>query len=178
MKKILIALLPIFLIVACSSEKLDREKALKLLQENYKSQSATYNVFTSDPTYAKRMLDAGLESDGLLKVQRTQNLTNAGEPLITFTEKGKPYLVPQTEEDKKDHIQRVKIADEAIEDVTGIQEVEGGKKVVVEYTTSYKNTTPFAKLSKLKLDAKESHKATFVLYDDGWRIEREAQLTD
>lgn len=172
MKKILIALLPIFLIVACSSEKLDRERALQLLQENHKSQSATYNIFTSDPTYAKRMLDAGLESDGLLKVQRTQNLNEAGQPLITFTEKGKAYLVRQTEEDKKDNVQRVKIADEAIEEVTGIQEVEGEKKAVVEYTTTYKNATPFAKLSKLKLDGKESHKSTFVLYDDGWRLEK------
>ena len=171
MKKILIALLPIYLIVACSSEKLDREKALKLLQKNHKSQSATYNIFISDPTYAKRMLDAGLEIDGLLKVKRTQNSNDAGQPLITFTEKGKPYLVPQTEEDKNDNVQRVKIADEAIEEVTGIQEVEGSKKAVVEYTISYKNITPFAKLSKLKLDGKEKHQANFALYDDGWRLE-------
>ncbi|WP_374163817.1 hypothetical protein [Arcticibacter sp. MXS-1] len=171
MKKILTCLLPIFLIVSCSSEKLDREKALKLLKENHQSQPATYNIFVSDPTYAKRMLDAGLESDGLLTVQRTQNLSDAGKPLITFTEKGKTYLVPQTEEDKKYNIQRVKIADEAIEEVTGIQMLDGDKKAVVEYTTSYTNVTPFARLSKKKLDEKESHKADFVLYDDGWREE-------
>lgn len=117
------------------------------------------------------MLDAGLESEGLLTVQGTQNLGDAGKPLITFTEKGKAYLVPQTEEDKKDNIQRVKIADEAVEEVTGIQMLDGDKKAVVEYTTSYTNVTPFAKLSKRKLDGTESHKADFVLNDDGWRIE-------
>lgn len=171
MKKILTCLLPIFLIVSCSSEKLDREKALKLLEKNRSSQAATYNIFVSDPTDAKRMLDAGLESDGLLTVQRTQNLSDAGKPLITFTEKGRAYLVPQAEEDKKDNIQRVKIADETIEEVTGIQMLDGDKKAVVEYTTSYTNLTPFAKLSKRKLDEKENHKANFVLYDDGWREE-------
>ncbi|WP_207428928.1 hypothetical protein [Pedobacter sp. SYSU D00535] len=172
MKNILTCLLPIFIIVSCSSEKLDREKALKLLQESHQSQSATYNIFVSDPMYAKRMLDAGLESEGLLTVQRTQSLGDAGKPLITFTERGKTYLVPQTEEDKKDNIQRVKIADEAIEEVTGIQMSDGDKKAVVEYTTSYKNVTPFAKLSKRKLDEKGSHKANFVLYDDGWRMQK------
>ena len=172
MKKILTYLLPIFLIVSCSSEKLDRDKALKLLQESHQSQSATYNIFVSDPTYAKRMLDAGLESEGLLTVQRMQTLGDAGKPLITFTERGKAFLVPQTEEDKKDNIQRVKIADETVEEVTGIQMLDGDKKAVVEYTTSYKNVTPFAKLSKRKLDEKENQKADFVLYDDGWRVKR------
>lgn len=170
MKKILTCLLPIFLIVSCSSEKLDREKARKLLQESHQSQSVTYNIFVSDPTYAKRMLDAGLESEGLLTVQRTQNLGDAGKPLISFTEKGKAYLLPQTEEDKKDNIQRVKIADETVEEVMGIQMLDGDKKAVVEYTTSYTNVTPYAKLSKRKLDEKGSHKANFILYDDGWRI--------
>lgn len=144
---------------------------MKLLKENHQSQPATYNIFVSDPTYAKRMLDAGLETEGLLTVQRTQNLDDAGKPLITFTEKGNAYLVPQTEKDKKDNIQRVKIADQAIGEVTGIHMLDGDKKAVVEYTTSYKNVTPFAKLSKRKLDEKENRKADFVLYDDGWRIE-------
>ncbi|MFD2163025.1 hypothetical protein ACFSJU_11530 [Paradesertivirga mongoliensis] len=172
MKDALTYLLPILLIVSCSSEKLDREKALKLLQENHQSQPATYKIFVSDPAYAKRMLDAGLESDGLLTVQRTQDFSDSGKPLISFTEKGEAYMVSQTEEDKKDNIQRVKIADQAIEEVTGIQMLDGDKKAVVEYTTSYRNVTPFAKLSKRKFDEKENHKADFLLYDDGWRVEQ------
>jgi hypothetical protein len=170
MKKTCVFYLLITLFTACSSNKLDREKALQLLREQkLYPKTATYNIFISDPIYAKRMLDAGLEEKGLVKIQRTQRLSEAGQSIISFTEKAKPYLEPQTDEDKHDNIQRVKIAVETVAEVTGIQTLDE-KHAVVEYNTTYKNITPFSGLSKLKLDEKTAHKTNFSLYDDGWRV--------
>ena len=171
MKKIMNLFMAVVLFAACSSDKLDRDKALQLIQEKkLYPKVISYNVFTADPVYARRMLDAGLESSGLLTVQRTQKLMDAGKPLITFTDKAKPYLLPPSEENRKDNIQLIKIADEELEDIIGVQLLDGEKHAVVEYKTSYKNITPFSPLSKLKLNEKNSHKAYFSLYDDGWRL--------
>lgn len=122
------------------------------------------------------MIDAGLEDDGLLTVKRTQKLTEVGEPLIIFREKSHPYLITQTEEDRADRIQRVKIADEVIDQVTGIKMLEGGSRAIVEYNISFKNVSPFAKLSKKDLKNSEARKVSFSLYDDGWRIEDKSSV--
>jgi hypothetical protein len=170
MKRILSLYIAIF--AACSSDQLDRDKALKIIQdEKLYPKVISYNVFIADPVYARRMLDAGLESSGLLTVQRTQKLMDLGKPLITFTDKAKPYLLPTSDKDRKDHIQLVKIADEELKKITGVQLLDGEKRAVVEYTTFYKNITPFSPLSRLKLNEKDTHKAYFLLYDDGWRLE-------
>lgn len=161
----------VVLFAACSSDKLDRDKALQLIQEKkLYPKVISYNVFTADPIYARRMLDAGLESSGLLTVQRTQKLIDVGKPIIAFTDKAKPYLLPTPEEDREDNIQLIKIADEELEDIIGVQLLDGDKQAVVEYKTSYKNITPFSTLSRLRLNEKNIHKAYFSLYDDGWRV--------
>jgi len=113
----------------------------------------------------------GLENEGLVVVQKTQSLKDVGKPLVSFTEKAKPYLLPLSAKDKELDVQKVKIAEEVIEDVTGVQMLEGDKKAVVEYTTTYKNATPFSKVHQLDVNGKKTHKANFVLYDDGWRLE-------
>lgn len=172
MKNILNLLTAAIFLISCNSgEKLDRETAFMLLQDNNVFPKAiTYNIFTTDPNFAKRMIDAGLEDSGLLTVQRTQKLDDVGKPLISFTQKAEPYLIPQTKEDRDDKIQRVKIADEVLQEVTGIQVKDGGKQATVEFKTAFENITPFSVLSKSELDKEKTKKANFVLYDDGWRI--------
>jgi len=162
----------VILLTACSSNELDRAKALQLIREKkIYPKIITYEVYTADPIYARRAMEAGLENFGMLTVQRTQKLMDIGKPLISFTDKANPYLLNTSEEDRKSAIQLVKIADQQLEDVTGLQLLEDEKHAVVEYQTSYKNITPFSVLSTLKLNQKESHKAYFSLYDDGWRLE-------
>ena len=93
-----------------------------------------------------------------------------GKPIIAFTDKAKPYLLPQTQEDKESSVWRVKIADEVLEEITGIQLSEGGKNAAVEYRTAYKNITPFSKLAGFSLTERNTQKTRFSLYDDGWRL--------
>jgi len=160
------------LFAACSSKELDRETALRLLREQ-KSSSAVIEkeIYTADPEEARRILDSGLEKEGLLNIQKVQSADDIGKPFISFTEKAKPYLLPVTIEDKKSSVQRVKIAEEEIGEVTGVHMLDGDKRAEVEYTTNFKNITPFASLTEYELDGKETRKAKFALYDDGWRVE-------
>lgn len=171
MKNILNLCLGVLLLTSCSNkEKLNREVALKLLQDSKEyPKTISYNIFVSDQAFAKRMLEAGLEESGVVTVQRTRKLKDVGQPIITFTKKAGPYLFPQSDEEKSDGIQRVKIAEEVLEEVTGIQ-TDDGNKAIVEVKTSFKNISPFSTLSKLKLKTENKGKVNLVLYDDGWRI--------
>lgn len=118
------------------------------------------------------MLDAGLETQGLLTVQRTQKLSDVGKPIIQLSGKAQPYLLPTPEKDKSINVQKVKLAEEELNEVTGIKMMDDGKTAVAEYTTSYKNVTPFSALVNTDFKKEDTHQANFALYDDGWRLER------
>ncbi len=172
MKKILSLCLAALLLAACSNnEKLDRETALRLIEHSKTYPKViSYNIFISDPEFAKRVLDAGLEESGLVLIQRTRKLGEVGQPIISFTAKADPFLLPQSDQDQSDGVQRVKIADEAVEEITGVKMLDGKKKAIAEVKTSYKNISPFSALSKLELNKGKIRKVNFVLYDDGWRL--------
>src|SRR5690606_35016771 len=140
MKSILTLCIAAILLTSCDSkEKLDRETALSILkEENTYPKPLTEDVYIADPVDAKRLLDAGLEDEGLITVQQTQSLNDVGEPLISFTEKAEAYLLPVDDE----KIPQVKIADEVIEEVMGIQMADDGSRAVVEYKTTFTDITP------------------------------------
>lgn len=173
MKKLLSLCIAALLLGACSNnEKLDRETALKLIEDSKTyPRVISYNIFVSDPAYAQRVLDAGLEESGLVVIERTRKIGDIGRPIISFTAKASPYLLPQSDRDKSDGIQRVKIADEAVEEVTGIKILDGDNKAIAEVKTSFQNISPFYSLSKLELNKGKMRKVNFVLYDDGWSTE-------
>jgi hypothetical protein len=158
----------------CSSNKeLSREEALKLIKEGERYPKVIdYDLYLSDPEFAKKAIYAGLEDQGLLTVQRTQKLADIGNPLIGFTDKAKPYLLPTSDEDKMMDIQKVKIADQDLVEVTNIQTMEDGKQAIAEYKTAYKNINGFSALTKTNYKKSANHKAYFMLYDDGWRLEK------
>ena len=173
MKKVIIIFLIASLIGGCNSKKeLSKEEASKIIkQENKYPRVIDYEIYCSDPVYVKKVIDAGLEQQGLVTVQRNQQLKDVGKPLIEFTDKAKPYLLPTSDEDKKTDIQKVKIADEELVDVTNIQTMEDGKKAIAEYTTAYKNISGFSALTKIN-NQSATHKAYFSLFDDGWKLEK------
>jgi hypothetical protein len=162
------------LLAGCQSEeKLSREKAFRLISQEMKFPKVyAYDVFCGDTEHAKKLLDAGMENEGLVSVKRTQKVADIGQPIIEFTEKASPYLLPASAEEKKTNIQKVKIADEDLIEITGIKLENDGKSAVVEYSTGYKNITPFATLVRTDLTKPTTRTAYFALYDDGWRLER------
>lgn len=129
-----------------------------------------YDVYCSDPIHANKLLDEGLEDNGMVTVQKTQKLKDIGNLLIRFTDKAKPYFLPTPNKDKKLDIQKVKIADEVITDVKILETID--QTTTVEYTASYKNITPFATL--LKTDFKESkkHIAHFTWSNRGYVLQQ------
>lgn len=172
-KSILFFTLYSALIAGCTSKELSRKEAFKLLQQGkHYPQLLNYDIYCGDPEHAKKVIDAGLEAQGLLSVQRTQKLGDIGSPLIHFTDKAKAYLLPTPESDRSSNIQKVKLADEELVEVTGIKTGQTGKDAEVEFTTAYKNLTPFSVLVPTNFKNHATRKANFALYDDGWRLEK------
>ncbi len=176
--KLLTILFSALLIFGCASEKtLSREEAFQQLQQDKSyPHEINYDIYCSDPEAAKKVLDAGLETEGLVTVQRTQKLGDVGKPLINFTEKAQSYFLSTTEKDKARYIQKVKIADEDLAEVTNIKTNEPGNKAVVEYTTSYKNVTPFSSLIRINYKEAKTNKAYFSLGEQGWKFEKKPDV--
>lgn len=152
--------------------KLSKDEALQIINKELKyPRVIDYEIFCSDPAHAKNLLDAGLETNGLVTVQKTQKLKDAGSPLVLFSEKAQPYLLPTPEKDKAFDIQKVEIADEEINDVQINPDPENKNKVWVEYTTVYKNVTPFSVLLKKDLTKPVAHKVQFSRTEQGWVVQ-------
>ncbi|MFB5946395.1 hypothetical protein [Albibacterium profundi] len=162
-----LCLLSLFFVSCDSSEKLSKETAMTLLQEQDSyPKPLIEDIYIGDPEDAKRLLDLDLEEEGLVSIQTSQKLSEVGGPLITFTEKAQPYLVESEGNDPK--IQQVKIADEEIVEIVNIQTADDGKSAIVEYRTSFENETPFAGLTRVDLEEENVRTANFVLSDEGW----------
>src|SRR5439155_23300801 len=100
------------LIAGCTSNELSREEAFRLIQQDKQyPRVIDYEINRVDPDQARKVLNAGLEKDGWVTVQRTQKLVDVGKPLIHFTDKAKPYLLPLPEGENPDKVQVVKLAD-------------------------------------------------------------------
>lgn len=176
MKNVLFALFAVCtLLTACSNdnEDLSRDEAMNLLkQQTEYPKVVDYDLFCGDPAFARKVLDAGLEEQGLLTVQHTRKLSEVGTPIIRLLAKSEPYLLPTPEKDKSINIQKVKLAEEELKEVTGIKMMDDNKSAVAEYTTTYKNITPFSSLVNTDFSKEDTHRAYFALYDDGWRLEK------
>ncbi len=180
MKNALLTLFATLILMAgCSDDKreLSREEAMNIIkQETTYPKVIDYDLFCGDPEFAKKVLDAGLETQGLLTVQRTQKLGDVGKPIIQLSGKAQPYLLPTPEKDKSINIQKVKLAEEELKEVTGIKMMEDGKTAVAEYTTTFSNVTPFSELVNTDFKKENTRQATFSLYDDGWRLKKKQDM--
>ena len=133
-----------------------------------------YDIYCSDPNHARKLLIAGLEKDGLVKIQQKQKLIDIGKPLIFFTEKAKLYLLPTPEKDKAIQIQKVKLADADVAEIINIADAEDRKTAVVEYTTVYTNISPFTALVNLDFKVPKKSIIYLSLRDNQWKIEKKA----
>lgn len=157
------------LMFSCSSNELTREQAFEMIKSNY-PKTRDIDIYIADPGFAKRLIDAGLEEEGYVTVQRTQKLADIGEPLVQFTEKSQAFLLPD-ETGSTSSIKKALLVEEDILEVTGIKMLQDNTKAIVEYTTKYTRTSPYIALTKIDPEKTVTRKAYFSLYDDGWRIE-------
>lgn len=169
MKTLYFSLLAAFLFTSCSRLTLNREEAAKVIRSQFNYPKVfEYDIYTADPATARKLLDAGLEAEGLVTIDKTQKLQDVGQPLIHFTEKAKPYLI-RTADSK---VQVVKIADVDLGEITGIQLMEEQKYANVEYIVAYTNISPFAKLINRDLSEKKTSQATLSYFDTGWKYDK------
>lgn len=171
MKTVSVLGLVLLLMASCSRTKLEKEEAASVIrsEKNY-PKAYEYEVNVTDPASVRKLLDAGLEAEGLVTIDNTQKLKYAGQPIVHFTEKAKPYLIRIDE--KYDNVQVVKVADMDLADVSGIQLQEENKSATVEYAIAYKNITPFAKLVKRDLSQKKTERANLSHFDTGWKLDK------
>lgn len=171
--KNLIAIGLITLVAAgCQSKRtLNKTTALGLLkQEKGYPKVLDYEIFCGDPVFARKILNTGLEKQGMVTVQRTQKLGNISDAIIHFTDAAKPYLLPTPEKDQQHHIQRVKIADQTLDNIKDIQYNGDHSRAIVEYTVVYKGITPFSILMKNDLHKPDVRKAVFIYTGSGWEL--------
>ena len=165
-KLILLALI-IPVLWGCSSDKLSRGKAEKLIKEMHK--------FPYDETMAFPIIDGGksaydeLQNEGLL----TLSEWNSWGPHVRgiLTEKGKQYVVKDEYGDGifNQYID-VKVAKLEFGEITGIVEYKESNAAVVNYTYIRKDLTPFGRIGFRLQEGKNNYSHTFTKYDDGWRI--------
>nr|WP_294899677.1 hypothetical protein [uncultured Pedobacter sp.] len=171
MKNLSYLFVSILLFTACGAKDLDKETALKLLQEqkDYPRTIET-DIYVADPVDATKLFKSDLEKEGYVKIAHTQKLADIGKPIITFTDKAKPYLIPQTAKDKKNNIQRVKVAQEFIIEIVNVKKEDDGKSALVKYKSLLKGKTPFFVVSGIEKEDEKVVKVEFLRDDNGWEI--------
>lgn len=174
MKQILITLFAALMFYCCNNTPVLKEtEALQIINSELKyPRVVDYDIYRSDPAHAKKLLDAGLETSGMVTIQRTQKLKDIGSPLITFTESASHFFLPVSDKEKALDIQKVKIADEIVTDVKISASGENKNSMIVVYTTVYKNITPFAVLMTRNLNDPVKHTVTFILQGDKWVLQK------
>lgn len=173
MKKLLVLLFAASVVmIGCGTKQLDNPTAFEVIKKNSGYPLVIdKDIYCSDPENASKLQAVGLEKDGLITIQQTQKLSDAGKPLIQFTATAQPYLLATPAKDKALGIQKVKLADEDIAEITSIEDDGSTKIKLVEYTTAYKNVSPFAALVNQGFTTLKKHKAYLSLHDGNWQIE-------
>lgn len=161
----------LFMTACGNGVKLEKEEAATIIREakGY-PRVFEYDVNVTDPQSARKLLNAGLENEGLVTIDKKQKMIDIGKPLVHFTEKAKPYLIRI--DPKYDNVQVVKVADVDLKEIAGIQLLEDGKKAVVEYSVVYKNINTFSKLVDFDFSKPDTKRATLLLSDTGWKLQK------
>lgn len=166
------------------SDKLSRGSASRLISESLGLPSAVTGRFPVGEWAFTPGTNSELDyliANAQMKATRTRE----GRPLIgpsyviyqfELTESGRQYKVGETTDSEGWGRPRtyviMKTADQAFGEILGMHEIPAANAAEVEFTLTYKNVTPFGIAKGLQEGQAISRTATFVKYDDGWRIER------
>lgn len=158
----------VLILCGCASKNLSSDQAAKLIREEYDyPKPLSEDISRVDPLMAKKMLDEGLEKDGLVSIVKFQNGRDYGKPLVYFEQKAKPFLMTTPTKDTS-YLQQVQVTEIDLGNITGIK--VNGKMAKVEYTLSFGKQSPFYKLLDHVPDPTKKHYACFELYDTGWKL--------
>jgi hypothetical protein len=162
-----------FCLTGCTSSTLSEREALRLLNEgNTYPRVVDYSIYCGSTEAAKKATATSLIASGYLTVNLQHAVADVGKPLISFTEKSQPYLMPTSDTAKSIHVQNVKLADETLGEITGITMDENGTHAVVEYTTSFENPSPFVVLLENGFQKNQRRKTFFTRNGKVWQWDK------
>lgn len=171
MKAFIILVLAGITLMACNKITLTEKEAHQLIEQEKKyPQLQSYQIYTKDAEDGRRLLDAGLERDSLVKVERNHKTGENQKTLITFTDKAKEFLLPP-DKGQLSSVQKVKIADEVIDSIVSIQIDEKQQIARITYTSKYVNVNPFSKLEKRDFGQTKKHQIKLVYSKEGWDLQ-------
>lgn len=128
-----------------------------------------YKMFCNDGKDVQMVIDKKLVEDGFVTAQLRHTKDDVGKPLIYFTEKATPYLIPTNDTLKSFDIQRIKMAEEVLLQVRNVEINPAGDKAVVDYTTSIINPTPFVILSNENLKGEQKRRTFLSKKNNEWK---------
>ncbi|MEH6308582.1 hypothetical protein RYH73_23220 [Olivibacter sp. CPCC 100613] len=160
-----------FILSACNKISLTKEDAYKLIEQhkNY-PQIQSYQIYTKDAEDGRRVLDVGLEKDGLVRVERHHKTGENQKAIIEFTDKASEFLLPP-DKGQLNSVQKIKVAEEVLDSILSIQVNEKQKTAVVNYSSKYVHVNPFAKLDKKDYTQTKKHQANLTFTKDGWIVQ-------
>lgn len=173
MKKLFLIFMIITVIGCQTNQKPDKKTVLKIINDDLNfPRTIDYEIFCSDPAHAKKLLDLKLDEKRMVTIQKTQKLKDIGSPVISFTEAAQPYLIKPTEKEKRLDIQKVKIAEETIDNIKlgNSSESNGKTSIPVTYTVTCTNITPFSVLMKRDFSKPIDRSATLLFIDRKWKL--------
>lgn len=118
---------------------------------------------------ARKAEAAGLVSEGYLTSSASHSGRDVGAPLIEFTAKAKPFLLETSDTLKSMDIQRVRIAEEVVDDIEQVQYTSDGNTARVVFTTVLENATPFAAMFNRAAGSVVTRETTFVKSNATWQ---------
>lgn len=171
MRRIKLLFLVAITLISCNKKELTKDQALSLIEQQGRFPYIhSYQIYFKDSEDGKRAINAGLEKEGLVKVERNRKSGNNEGNVIEFTEAAKAYFM-EPDKGQLSSVQRVKVAEEILEEVTSLEIGEEGKTAKATYTTKFIKVTPFAKLERKDFDEHRPHQVKFVQDKNGWRVE-------
>lgn len=167
---IALGLAGVVFLARCTDEELTSEEVKRLLLEEKAYPAVVeYKIFCGSENDAERLHALGLADDSLVVAQLAHTTGDVGKPLISFTEKAKPYLVATSDTLRAIDVQKVKIADEQLDDIVNITISQDRKNAAVGYTTHLENFTPFRVLLQNRLQQKQRRTTYFIFQNGRWR---------
>lgn len=126
-------------------------------------------LFRNTEADVKRLVETGLEKEGLVTTQAKHTVDDVGKPLINFTDKATPYLIPTSDTLKSFDEQRIRVGVEHLLRVVKIEMNPAENKALVDYITVVKDQTPFAVLYPGDLSVEHKRRTSFSQTDKGWQ---------
>jgi len=171
--RLIFGVLPAFLVMSCliltGCSGLSENQVEQILTEKQVYPKIVESVvFCNDGHTAEKVIAAGLVRDGFVTAQLKHTAADIGKPLVYFTDKAKPYLLPTSDTLRSFDAQKIRVATEYLARVVKVEVSASGNSAVVDYVTVIKDQTPLAVLYGQDLGGEHPRRTFFTRANGAW----------